>query len=340
MIISSHRNSSKRKNSKLIFILECDFCHCVYETRLSQNAREREVHYCSCRCAAKSDKTKDKKKKTSLERYGTEWASQSPKFQEQSRLSSIEKYGAVNVMQSTYGKEKFKNTMLQRYGAEHLYHVEAIRDKIHANNRMKFGVDMPFQSTEIQKKVKETNVEKYGVEHQMQREEIKEKLKNTFLAKYGVCNPLMSGVLNKNKNSFNAVQKCHTTKKKNGSYGKSRAEDDFYSFLCDSFNKEIVERQVCVNGWAIDFRIKNVYIQFDGVYWHGLDRDVEKLKAGNTSQDKVIFRAYQRDIKQNQWFKDSNLILIRITDKQFCSNDEYFHSSILNIVQFNSSVSI
>jgi hypothetical protein len=129
-------------------------------------------------------------------------------------------------------------------------------------------------------------------------------------------------------------QKRHETKKKNGTYLKSKIEDELYVLLKNIYST--VERQLIINGWNIDFYINNidVYLQFDGVYWHGLDRKIEEIKLFKNKQDKVIYSTYCRDKLQNAYFKTNNLKLIRLTDKQFSSmNKENIKCEILKFMQ-------
>lgn len=84
-------------------------------------------------------------------------------------------------------------------------------------------------------------------------------------------------------------------------------------------------RQVNVSKfWVIDFYIKTIdtYLQFDGVYWHGLDRPIDEIRQSDKGRDKAIYRKWLVDRQQEKWFKDQGKRLVRITDKQFLSNSE------------------
>ena len=78
-------------------------------------------------------------------------------------------------------------------------------------------------------------------------------------------------------------------------------------------------RQKIVNGWSIDFYIKPIdkYVQFDGVYWHGLDCSLDKIKKLEKPRDKRILDTYLLDRRQDSWFEKNDLNLLRITDRQF-----------------------
>jgi hypothetical protein len=139
--------------------------------------------------------------------------------------------------------------------------------------------------------MKMTNLKKYGALHVSQVQEIK--------------------------------TKKHHTMKKNRSHGKSKVEDNVYEILVRLYGINSVERQSLVNGWAIDFFIKPIdtYLQVDGVYWHGLDRDLEAIRASDAYRDKYILKVIQKDKEQNKWFAKNNVRLVRITDLQLKSKN-------------------
>lgn len=116
---------------------------------------------------------------------------------------------------------------------------------------------------------------------------------------------------------IDVTKKRHETMKRNGTYGTSKPETNAHLFLCQLFGDENIERQkVTNNKWAIDHYISlfNLYIQTDSLYWHGLDRPIEKILEFKTERDEMIYRHYLNDLKQNKWFLENKKVLIRITD--------------------------
>jgi len=136
-----------------------------------------------------------------------------------------------------------------------------------------------------------------------------ENLKMTNLQKYGV---------NHVSQSLDTKRKKHRTMKKNKTYGKSNVENKVYDILLKSYGNKSIDRQHSINGWAIDFFIKtlNVYLQVDGIYWHGLDKPREIIESSNSSRNRCILSTMKRDAIQNKWFEENGLKLIRITDAQ------------------------
>lgn len=181
------------------------------------------------------------------------------------------------------------------------------------------GYSHTFQDPEAKAKRETTWNTKYGVSHPWSSPIIRVKIENTVEARYGVkniglCKDVMSKV-----DQVELHRKGHQTKKRNGTYGTSRIENEFYEELCRLFGKEDVKRQAEVNGWMIDFYVSsiNTYVQFDGVYWHGHLRTIEELEFSESKRDHVILGTKLRDIAQNMWFSDNKINLVRITDQEY-----------------------
>jgi very-short-patch-repair endonuclease len=222
------------------------------------------------------------------------------------------------------------------YDCESRYKIRAIKSELHfcskdcskqsfssgklkqkANKKLieKYG-SFYVQTREFKKQQKEQCLQQYGVESRLEAKEILEKIKQTCLEKYGKETFVGSDV-HKSKLDYDAIaQKAWKTKIKNGTCSKSKIEERIAQIL-DSNNIKY-ERQVPKIKQWIDFYLisMDLYIQIDGVYWHGLNRPIEIIAEGNTSQDKKIYKQVLRDNKLNQYMKNNGLNLLRITDEQ------------------------
>lgn len=173
-----------------------------------------------------------------------------------------------------------------------------IREQTRQTCIERYGVDNPGKSADVQAKRERTTMIRYGVKHHWQVHEIR------------------------NKTNWNLRNKRgHETMKIRGTYGKSKIENMYFEHLCFVYGVENVERQVqpCETHWPIDFYVKSIdtYIQFDGVYWHGLDRPIEIIAEHRTLRDAQIHKKWLIDRKQDAWFAEHKLKFIRVTDKQF-----------------------
>ncbi len=286
----------KLQLTKKLALYTCDQCGKEFK-RYVKDARD--VHLCSTKCVSDASKKGGviwlKTSKTCMDRLGVETPFASSVVMDKHRRTCFERYGVENVMQVASVQAKTKQTNLDRYGVE---------------NVLALG--------EIRQKAEKTLLERYGSAHPQQISEVRERTKQTNLERYGVENTLQLLVTRERSNSLEAHAKRHQTMKQNGTYGKSKPEDDFYEALCIQFGVVDVDRQVTIHKWPIDFYVKSIdtYVQLDGVYWHGLDRPIEVIAEHRTPRDEQIHKKWITDREQDQWFVNHDLKLVRVTDIQ------------------------
>lgn len=169
----------------------CSKCRSIYFMKydFSPEAIEKKKLRASRVKAALNNKTDDewldivdKRKETSLEKYGVESPMQCKEVQDKAKATNLEKYGAENVFASVHGKNRIKETNLERYGAENVFASDHGKAKIKETFQDRYGVDNPFQSEEIKEKIKVSKLDTYGDANYTNREKAKE----TNLEKYGV----------------------------------------------------------------------------------------------------------------------------------------------------------
>lgn len=290
-----------RQINKLVrlFIIRCDNCGVEKSITYRKKSFESQFHYCSRKCFYGSN---------SLKKSGPETR----------KKVMMEKYGVENISQLQETKNKKANTLFINYGTYSPLQSKEILKKVQITNIGRYGGITPMSDPNVVNKLKSTMLEIYGVENTSQLQKTKDKKKKTCLKHYGVENHMLSEEV-KSKIDFKKIwQKAHETKKRNGTYKTSKIEDMLYEQFSFIYGKENIERQIIVNGWSIDFYIRpiNIYVQLDGVYWHGLDRDINMIRSSTSEKDKNIARKYDIDLEQIRWFKENNLILIRITDEK------------------------
>lgn len=121
------------------------------------------TRFCSSKCANRAPKTKEKIKKTCLEKYGTS----SFLATENCKTKREEKFNE-NSKQIV---EKIKETKLKKYGDEFFNNHEKTKQTLLAN----YGVLNSFQLEETKEKIKKTCLEKYGVDWTSKVEFIRKK---------------------------------------------------------------------------------------------------------------------------------------------------------------------
>jgi hypothetical protein len=193
-----------------------------------------------------------------------------------------------------------KKTCLERYGVEHpmLDPTLDYRKKRDRTCLKRYGSTVPTKSDTVKQKTKATVKQRFGTDYPMQNEDVKAKMIES---------------LKQNDLQEITIRRLETMKKRN-TFKSSRAEEKLCQLLIERFGTENVERQRRPEGtaWPIDFYIKSIdaWVQVDGVYWHGLVPTATTLAHAN-----IIMYKQDVDRRQNEWFAERNMKLIRTTDK-------------------------
>lgn len=364
MLLSIEKVTYTRANEtkarvRRVLHLQCDHCHAEFTKPYNARILRSEAHFCprpsNCVDLArrsgntidiKSRKTKQERygdenynniqraRKTCLERYGAENPFASKEIRDKIVEKYKQRYGYDNPSSSPLVKEKIRNTFIRRYGVDNPMKVPEFRHK-HSKTCMKnLSVAFPMQCESVRSKTLKTWMKKYGVTHPLKHADVQRRMRKTFNERYGVDAPMQIQYV-KDKFDFALVaQKSHATKKLNGTYGKSSAEDHVYDMLRAVFGYETgaVERQVRMPGlcYTVDFYIAkyDAYVEYDGVYWHGLDLPLHELfrRRHSGSQAMGRLKTYISDRKQDKFADQMGLKFYRIIE-----NDE--HSCIMRIVR-------
>ena len=149
------------------------------------------------------DGSLEKRKKTSLNKYGTENPMQNKEVQEKAKKTNFEKYGEECSLKNKEVQEKVKKTNIERYGVDNPFKNKEVREKIKTDNVDRYGTEYPVQNKEFQEKIKNGFIEKFGGRSPFSSPEVQEKARNSIINKYGVDNPL------KNKEVQEKVKKTN-----------------------------------------------------------------------------------------------------------------------------------
>jgi hypothetical protein len=162
----------------------------------------------------------------------------------------------------------------------------------------RLGVAYPMQSAAVRAKTIATCQSRYGVDNVQQVADIKQRSCLTFLARL------------EDEQQYHGVW-------------TSKQEDAFFECLVRRFGREDVVRQkrapAAQDHRVVDFYMKSIdtYVQFDGAYWHGLDRPIDVIEKSDTQRDKDIARRWRDDRAQDVVFAAQKLRLVRVTDVEF-----------------------
>ena len=227
LCFNSYRNFSFYIKNNLSEIPKCPVCGSELK-----NFGKGQI-LCSMACYRKYEVSKEKRKKTSLERYGTENPTQNKQIrnkinqtniekyggnapiqnkevQDKIKQTNIERYGVDNTLKTKEVRDKAKSTMLEKYGVEYAVQNTDLLEKRNKTNIERYGTDNPLKSKEVRKKMEQTNLERYGVENVFQSKEIQDKAKFTMLKKYGVENSFHFGKI-RDKRDKTMYEKYNTT---------------------------------------------------------------------------------------------------------------------------------
>lgn len=191
-------------------------CYCGNVTRFISFSRGY-LEYCSITCSSNSDKTREKYKRTCLEKYGVD-----------------------NVSNSDLIKNKKEKTFYARYGKSTYLQTQESKNKIIS----KLGVDNPFKSDKIQNKIRESNLRKYGTEFILQIPEIREKSKKTNLEKYGSDHFSKTSIWKDKMRSLN-----------NNLFIESLDLPSNYSFISKNNQSNILKHHDCGNEFEIQTQL-------------------------------------------------------------------------------------
>lgn len=331
------------------WLYRCDWCQKEFSAPFAKS--KSQTHGCSRSCGSKASRATVKR--NLLEKHGVENVSQLTSVREKVKKTSLERYGAECSWQGESVKKRIKETMVERYGHDSPWKVPEIRQKIEANNIERFGSKQVWGSAEIREKSKQTMLERYGVDNPQKSESIKKQTQKTMTERYGVDNPQKNTLIRKrsvetHRSRYGQVENPEgysaITKKRKQTclerYGVEHPHQSpiiqqkmFSSMKGNRFVSKVelrcltglkaifgdVQQQVSVNGWMIDFYVPfiDTYVQFDGLYWHGLSLTEDERNNPKTKRQADIVRKWNKDREQEVWFPSNNKRLVRIREDEF-----------------------
>lgn len=228
------------------------------------------AQYCSKKCSANGEDSREKMKQTLLKKYGVTNNLHIPEIEKRIKENNLKKYGYENPAKSDivkekqaktnigkYGakcslqnkdiKEKSKRTMIEKYGTTSALQNKNLLEKAKRTCFEHYGYEHPTQSPEIQKKLKQYNREKFGADWILCTKEAHEKAKQTCLEKYGV------------------MYACMRPEARNFS-NDSKPNKEFAELL--DKNKIEYEREFAIENKSYDFKLGNILVEIDPFATH------------------------------------------------------------------------
>lgn len=202
----------------------------------------------------------------------------------------------VNPMTTKQGVKALQASMLKKYGVLNVSQIDAVKKKKTKNN--------PWKDPAIRKKIV---------------------AKQTML--YGGIGFQRDSVIRKATSQEARTKRAKTLMSTRPKVSKSKIADVFFKEL-----KKIdpnIKREVQVDKWNIDFYSPrfDVYVQFDGDFWHGYNHDTATLKTMG-GFGCAILKTRKADREQNKKIPN----LIRVRESWFKNNGRKLDASFLDMV--------
>lgn len=175
----SHKEISKKEYyDKYLKIAGDGICPvCNNETNFVNRGLGYYPKHCSINYINKNVDTKNKIKKSKLDKYGMENNTQLDYYKKLN--SDIWKNKTKDELHEILNKSK--NTCLDKYGVDNPAKSEIIKQQMKDTCLEKFGTEYALQNKNVIETRKQTNIIKYGCENVFQNEKIKEKIRTKLV---------------------------------------------------------------------------------------------------------------------------------------------------------------
>ena len=209
--------------------------------------------------------------------------------------------------------ERHKQGCLKKYGVENISQVESIKEKKEQTFLKHFGTKNNFGRPEVT----QTFINKYGVTSIQKLQEIVEKTKQTNLKKYGyVCFLAIPEEREKWKESNK--EKDYFTRKKNGTFGKSKIEENLFLRLKEIFSDiKSQYRDKERYPFRCDFYIPNLdlFIEYQGFVTHmKCEYDPNNVEHQNILEKFIEKKRYFEEVKNRKTLYEHIINVWTISD--------------------------
>ena len=161
------------------------YCMCGERTSFNRNWLDGYKKYCSPKCSQSNNSTKEKRRRTNIERYGVDNVAKLDKIKDKMEETNLKRYGKKSSFQNDEVRNKYKRVIEERYGVEHIFQSESVKEKIVKTNNERYGKDYFTQTDLFISKTIDSNNEKYGKDWYTQTDNWIDSVKSKNNEKYG-----------------------------------------------------------------------------------------------------------------------------------------------------------
>jgi hypothetical protein len=234
--------------------------------------------YCSHKCSAINEKTKNKAKQTCLKKYGKH-PQQIKEIRLKAKQTCLKKYGTEYATQSLVFKENRNKTCLKKYGTKEYASSQKFQDNVKTYVKKykqtcisKYGVENPQQSNELKLKWKHTRLKNFykkikkqitDYELLVNENHIYTGCKTIYNWKCKKCNNIFEHDLRDGKRPICRI--CYPAP-------KSVPQNEIYNYINNLNIEQIITQNTksIIKNFELDIYIpsKKIAIEFNGNYWH------------------------------------------------------------------------
>lgn len=209
--------------------------------------------YCSKKCSANGEESREKMKQTLLEKYGVTSNLHIPEVEKRIKENNLKKYGYENPAKSDIVKEKQAKTNIGKYGAKCSLQNKDVQEKTKRTMIEKYGTTVPLNNKDLLEKAKRTCLEHYGVEYPTQSLEIQEKVKQYNREKFGADWVLCTKEAHEKARQTCLEKYCVEYPTQSEEIQKKIKENNIKKYGVSSYRNLEKTRQTCLEKYGVEY---------------------------------------------------------------------------------------
>ena len=281
-------------------------CYCGNDVKF-KNGIDGWLTYCSKKCQANSNETKQKRIVTNINKWGCENPMQNENIQKAFKSNILEKYGVDNISKLESNKEKVKVTNLEKFGKEYVTQTDRVR---------KVLSDRMFLRSKELNIIQQDNLRNYIIEKVKEYDIIFNNILDTSI--YEFTHNDHTFVIHKNMLNDRIKANITICTYCNKINSCSESQKELFDFIKNNYDKEIIfNSRKIIYPHEIDIFLPDINIGFEynGIFCHS-----DRFK-----DDEYHLRKMNKCI-------DKNIHLIQIWEDDWMFKKEIIKSRVLNIL--------
>jgi len=270
----------------------CLSCRKPFKNFISFNQGYR--HFCSPKCAASAEDTKQNKKQGMLKKYGVENPMQAEKIRLKAQATNLKRHGSITPLQRADVQAKVKANLIEKYGVDHAFKIPSVKQVARQRKLTNYAAELwPGRLAAIehncQVKLSEFTRDFQG-----------EGFEYTWIHDCGTSF--------KSRVSSGSILSCPHCKVKYRSHGEDQLAQFVQEFTTTILNCRDVVRPYELDVYCPELRVA---FEYNGTYWH-----TDEYKSKTYHLDKLLACQAQGikliQIFENDWQEKQEIVKSRI----------------------------